>query len=83
MAVNSSSNNGGTSQQANDTMNSPFNRSQTSAQLIAEIGRCLRSVHQASLAEPMSVELAVLMHQLQEQQPGPDPTTDAPARISW
>jgi hypothetical protein len=48
--------------------NSPFDGSQTSAQLTAEIGRCLRPMYQASLTEPLPQELEALVRQLQERE---------------
>jgi hypothetical protein len=53
--------------------NSPFDGSQTPAQLTAEIGRCLRPMYQASLAEPLPQELEALVRQLQEREQGAVP----------
>ena len=52
---------------------SPFDGSQTSAQLTAEIGRCLRPMYQASLTEPLPQELEILVRQLQEREQGAVP----------
>lgn len=74
MAANSSSDDEGASQHANADRNSLFNGAHTPAQLAAGIGRCLQSLYQASLAEPMSDELADLVRQLQEQEERADLT---------
>jgi Anti-sigma factor NepR len=50
--------------------NSPFDGSQTPAQLTAEIGRCLQPMYQASLTEPLPQELEALVRQLQEREQG-------------
>jgi hypothetical protein len=62
--------NGPASGSANDEAgaNSPFDGSQTPAQLTAEIGRCLQPMYQASLTEPLPQELEALVRQLQERE---------------
>ena len=53
--------------------NSPFDGSQSLAQLTAEIGRCLQPMYQASLTEPLPQELEALVRQLQEREQGEVP----------
>ena len=61
---------------ANDEAGSDnlFNGSLTPAQLTAEIGRCLRPMYQAALNEPLSQEIEVLVHLLQERGAAPGRT---------
>jgi len=47
--------------------NSPFNGSQSNAQLATEIGRCLQSRYAVPSDEPLPEELAALVQQLREQ----------------
>jgi hypothetical protein len=52
----------------NPGQNNSFTGTLTTAQLVAEIGRCLQSQLQAFLNEPLPEELATLVRQLQERE---------------
>jgi hypothetical protein len=58
--------------------NSPFNGSFSSAQLAAEIGRCLQSQYAVPSKEPFPEELAALVRRFQEQDGANQPEQSEP-----